>query len=278
MRLNVSDADGSIISADGGGIVGNLAPRARVVLPLAREKEHNTIRPTIFPIACWKADDVNFDFDSSFVRPGVAVQTPRFRALMEQHPGAPLPADAKEREPRLLAALIEGTNILRRYAIAAVGPRAMVARGKGVDLLSRAIASGKTDEDADLALADPLSDTPLFLPEQGEDMLNVRIVTVLASRMIEADAQLAPTWLGYISNCVMTELGVAEGGEEAGQEGEDGADAAKRESAVRTRLIRGVDVPNKAMISRLEKLIAAADGNSEIAAKLNTAWISANGR
>ncbi len=88
----MSDADGSIISADGGGIVGNLAPRARVVLPLAptHEKEHNTIRPTIFPIACWKADDVNFDFDSSFVRPGVAVQTPRFRALMEQHPGAPL--------------------------------------------------------------------------------------------------------------------------------------------------------------------------------------------
>ena len=274
----MSDVDGSIISADGGGIVGNLAPRARVALPLAREKEHNTIRPTIFPIACWKADDVNFDFDSSFVRPGVAVQTPRFRALMEQHPGAPLPADSKEREPRLLAALIEGTNILRRYAIAAVGPRAMVARGKGVDLLSRAIASGKTDEDADLALADPLSDTPLFLPEQGEDVLNVRIVTVLASRMIEADAEHAPTWLGYISNCVMTELGVAEGAEEAGQEGEDEADAAKRESAVRTRLIRGVDVPNKAMISRLEKLIAAADGNSEIAAKLNTAWISANGR
>lgn len=83
---------GTIFSADGGGILGVNTPKADVKLPVAptHETEHNTIRPSIFPIACWKADDVNFDFDSSFVRPGVGIQLPRFKALLDQHAGATL--------------------------------------------------------------------------------------------------------------------------------------------------------------------------------------------
>lgn len=84
--------NGTIISADGGGILGNNTPRPVVSLPVAptHETAHNTIRPSLFAVACWKADDVNFAFDSSFVEPGVGNQLPRFKGLLDQHAGAPL--------------------------------------------------------------------------------------------------------------------------------------------------------------------------------------------
>ncbi|CAG1002735.1 Outer membrane porin F [Phycisphaerales bacterium] len=86
----MADGNGTILSADGGGILGSNDPKPVVKLPVAptHEQEHNTIRPGIIPVGCWKADDVNFDFDSSFVRPGVANQTPRFKTLLDQNPGA----------------------------------------------------------------------------------------------------------------------------------------------------------------------------------------------
>ncbi|GJQ28892.1 MAG: hypothetical protein HBSAPP03_07760 [Phycisphaerae bacterium] len=86
------EGNGTIISADGGGILGKNDPKPALSLPVAptHESAHNTIRANIFPVACWKADDVNFDFDSSFVQPGVGFQLPRFKTLLDQHPGAPL--------------------------------------------------------------------------------------------------------------------------------------------------------------------------------------------
>lgn len=86
------DTEGIIISADGGGILGKHPVREDLPLPVAptHEKAFNTLRAAVFPVACWKADDVNFDFDSAFVRPEVGVQMPRFKKLMDDHPGSPL--------------------------------------------------------------------------------------------------------------------------------------------------------------------------------------------
>lgn len=88
----MAEGNGTITSADGGGILGKNDPRPAISLPVAptHETAHNTIRPTLFPVACWKADDVNFEFDSSFVQPGVGNQLPRFKALLDEHEGAPL--------------------------------------------------------------------------------------------------------------------------------------------------------------------------------------------
>jgi len=61
-------------SAPGGVTVGSIALPHRVGrLPLyvapTTEDAFNTIRAPLRPIACWRLEDVRFDFDSSFVGP-----------------------------------------------------------------------------------------------------------------------------------------------------------------------------------------------------------------
>lgn len=50
----------------------------------------NTLRLQILPIACWRIEDLRFDFDSSFVRPEAAAEMTDLAALHQAHPGAPL--------------------------------------------------------------------------------------------------------------------------------------------------------------------------------------------
>src|SRR5262245_40527245 len=52
--------------------------------------ELNTFRVPIFPIACWRLNDIRFDFDSSFVRPEAQNEVSMLANLVRQHPGAPL--------------------------------------------------------------------------------------------------------------------------------------------------------------------------------------------
>jgi hypothetical protein len=84
-------SEGTLLFAGSGGIGGEHARSGAQRLHVAPStaKEFNTIRPSIFPIACWKADDVNFDFDSSFIQPALAGQMARFKELLDRHPGAP---------------------------------------------------------------------------------------------------------------------------------------------------------------------------------------------
>lgn len=52
--------------------------------------ERNTIRQAIFPIACWRLDDVRFEFDSSFIRPEVFREIRELAGLHAMLPGSPL--------------------------------------------------------------------------------------------------------------------------------------------------------------------------------------------
>lgn len=76
---------------DGGGAA--LHPQAakssRLVAPATR-KELNTFRPGLFPLACWRLNDVRFDFDSSFIRPDAEKEVKLLSQLLKLHPGAPL--------------------------------------------------------------------------------------------------------------------------------------------------------------------------------------------
>jgi len=47
--------------------------------------EYNTIKAAIIPYACWKVDDIRFEFDSSFVRPQIAEELKHLADLMEDH-------------------------------------------------------------------------------------------------------------------------------------------------------------------------------------------------
>jgi outer membrane protein OmpA-like peptidoglycan-associated protein len=87
-----SSAAGTVVSAGLGGIAANQPPREqhRVFVGPSTGSELNTLRIAIFPIACWRAEDLNFSFDSSFVEATLAKETKRLKRLIDVHPGSPL--------------------------------------------------------------------------------------------------------------------------------------------------------------------------------------------
>ena len=88
-----SASSGSAPSSELKGGLAGVHPRvAKLSLPVAPTDRTglNTLRLSLLPIACWKLEDLRFDFDLSFIRPD---GTDEFTALLElrkQHAGAPL--------------------------------------------------------------------------------------------------------------------------------------------------------------------------------------------
>jgi outer membrane protein OmpA-like peptidoglycan-associated protein len=68
-------------SAETGG-----ASTPYLVAPTASPKAVNTLRPRLRPAACWRIDDLRFDFDSSFLLPS---GTGEFQLLARQRPPEP---------------------------------------------------------------------------------------------------------------------------------------------------------------------------------------------
>jgi hypothetical protein len=75
-----------------GGVAGTHALRTRLPLAVAPTSEDgvNTLRLSLFPIACWKLEDLRFDFDSSFIKPDGAEEFAALLELWKQHNRAPL--------------------------------------------------------------------------------------------------------------------------------------------------------------------------------------------
>jgi peptidoglycan hydrolase-like protein with peptidoglycan-binding domain len=75
-----------------GGIAGEHKPRASLPLYVAPtpETDWNALRTILLPVACWRLEDLRFDFDSSFVRPEAALEMAALSTLRLAHPGAPL--------------------------------------------------------------------------------------------------------------------------------------------------------------------------------------------
>src|SRR4051794_33711825 len=68
----------------------NTVPFVGLVAPATTAEQRNTIRSERFPIACWRMDDPDFDFDSSFVVPSSRQQLLLFGDLFREHPAAPV--------------------------------------------------------------------------------------------------------------------------------------------------------------------------------------------
>jgi len=71
------------------------AEQVRLELPAAylaptTEDEANIIRFALVPVARCRVSDINFDFDSSFLRPDAMEDFQQLSLLMKQYPGAPL--------------------------------------------------------------------------------------------------------------------------------------------------------------------------------------------
>lgn len=52
--------------------------------------ERNAYRAQLIPVACWRVDNVRFEFDSSFVKPEIAAELSLLAAKRKAHPKAPI--------------------------------------------------------------------------------------------------------------------------------------------------------------------------------------------
>jgi hypothetical protein len=73
-----------------GGIAAAHPPRQEIVALVgpATADQHNTVRAGIIPVACWRLEDVRFEFDSSVVMPGIAKELEGLALLVKEHPPA----------------------------------------------------------------------------------------------------------------------------------------------------------------------------------------------
>ena len=67
-----------------------LVEQLPVFVAPAVEQEFNTVRASLIPIACWRVDDIDFAFDSSFPDVGIAQKLTDLKQLHDQHKEAPL--------------------------------------------------------------------------------------------------------------------------------------------------------------------------------------------
>lgn len=85
-RMN--DAYPAILSVTDGGVTAEhsaLPVPQNLVAPTHSGQEHNTIKPALIPFACWRANDMRFEFDSSFVLPGIRTEMGALKWLIDKH-------------------------------------------------------------------------------------------------------------------------------------------------------------------------------------------------
>ncbi len=70
-----------------GGISGVHPPQEMPPFRVAPSSgdEHNTIKTGIVPFACWKVEDIRFEFDSSIIKPDMADELQDLSDLIEEH-------------------------------------------------------------------------------------------------------------------------------------------------------------------------------------------------
>ncbi len=84
--------DGTIHIATEGGVAADHPPEetfAAFVDPTTAD-DFSTIRMPLIPIACWRLEDVRFEFDSSFVLREAKTELTHLAALRTQHPRSPV--------------------------------------------------------------------------------------------------------------------------------------------------------------------------------------------
>ena len=81
------DRANSLDSGSGGGVAGTHPEikSAPVFVAPATAGQRNVIVNPLVPIACWRVDDIRFDFDSSFVLPEVADEMSALADLRDKH-------------------------------------------------------------------------------------------------------------------------------------------------------------------------------------------------
>src|SRR5438552_3959649 len=98
----MSESSGEIHSVSEGGVAAQhiVLPFPEVlVAPAHSEKQRNTIKPSLAPFACWRADDMRFEFESSFVRPEIQEDIGALNQLIDAHTLAEEDGGAEHKPP-----------------------------------------------------------------------------------------------------------------------------------------------------------------------------------
>ena len=75
-----------------GGLTGDIAPKTLppVLVAPATADEKNTYKDPLIAIACWRMDDIRFEFDSSFIGPDATEELKLLSILRKKHLKSPL--------------------------------------------------------------------------------------------------------------------------------------------------------------------------------------------
>lgn len=79
--------EGSVHSSGEGGFAGT-HPQAAVnpiLVGPSTSDERNFINTNLIPVACFRVEDIRFEFDSSFVRPEIAGEIAQLADLRDRH-------------------------------------------------------------------------------------------------------------------------------------------------------------------------------------------------
>ncbi len=94
-RMSGGDT-GGLLGLSDGGIAAKHGPvdDFQILVGPSTENEFNTARLRLIPVACWRVEDIRFDFDSSFILPGVKDEMRFLAKLIANHtqeatPGRP---------------------------------------------------------------------------------------------------------------------------------------------------------------------------------------------
>lgn len=170
--------------------------------------------------------------------------------------------DPEKKRTLLEDALTSPQDILRFYALDALGRRAILPREVGVEMIAKALASDKTAPDDKMDLGMYLTRNFFFNNDLGADRANQRIVAALAAQLVkETDAEKRSDWVNLLSSCVLSEF------------------SPKKEvdRSIRSALIAPIKTPTNAEVtSTLTKLLHQGDEEErERVRELLAAWRAA---
>lgn len=86
--LRTGPTAGSLIfkkSAGGTGGAHPTQPTFPALVATMQEKAYNTIKATLIPFACWKIEDLRFEFDCSFLKLGIGEELQTLAQLIDEH-------------------------------------------------------------------------------------------------------------------------------------------------------------------------------------------------
>src|SRR5262245_45432542 len=87
-ELEISDVP-QLTGKSGGGLAGlHGPPHPTALVGPSTEEQKNTLRIALMPFACWRMEDLRFEFDSSFILASAHNELLLLVELLKAHPGA----------------------------------------------------------------------------------------------------------------------------------------------------------------------------------------------